>query len=60
MPMRPVAAALGIPPAGDRLYRQVYAGSGTSVDEVARSLLRSREERLDELAPMIRGGVVRV
>lgn len=58
--MRPVAAALGIPPAVDRLYRQVYAGSGTSVDEVARSLLRSREELLDELAPMIRGGVVRV
>lgn len=58
--MRPVAAALGIPPALDRLYRQVFAGSGTSVDDVAESLLRSRDELLDELAPMIGAGVVRI
>ena len=58
--MRPVAAALGIPPAVDRLYRQVYAASGTPVDEVARSLMRSREELLAELAPMLEGGVVRL
>ena len=58
--MRPVAAALGIPPAVDRLYRQVYAGSGTPVDDVARSLMRTREELLDELAVMIAGGIARV
>ena len=58
--MRPVAAALGIPPAVDRLYRQVYAGSGTPVDDVARSLMRTREQLLDELAVMIAGGIARV
>ena len=58
--MRPVAAALGIPPAVDRLYRQVYAGSGTLVDQVAESLMRSREELLAELEPMMGAGVVRV
>ncbi len=58
--MRPVAAALGIPPAVDRLYRQVYAGSGTPIDDVARSLLRTREQLLEELGTMISSGVVRV
>ncbi len=60
MPMRPVAAALGIPPAVDRLYRQVYAGSGMPVDDVARSLMRTREELLAELGTMISAGVVRI
>ncbi|WP_426245731.1 DNA-binding response regulator [Nocardioides sp. LHG3406-4] len=60
MPMRPVAAALGLPPEVDRLYRQVYAGSGTRVDEVAQSLLRTREQLLAELGPMISSGVVRL
>ncbi|MBA3780453.1 MAG: helix-turn-helix domain-containing protein [Nocardioides sp.] len=60
MPMRPVAAALGIPPAVDRLYRQVYAARGTPVDDVARSLMRTREELLAELAAMISSGVVRI
>ncbi len=58
--MRPVAAALGIPPAVDRLYRQVYASSGTPIDEVAQGLLRTREELLAELEPMIDSGVVRI
>ena len=58
--MRPIAAALGIPPAVDRLYRQVYSGRGSRVDEVAASLLRTRAQLLDELSPMVAAGVVRV
>lgn len=58
--MRPVAQALGIPPAVDRLYRQVHAASGTPVDDVAQSLFRTREELLEELGPMIASGVVRI
>jgi hypothetical protein len=55
-----IAAALGLTAAQERLYRQVLAASGTPVGELSAGLLRTPEQLLDELAPLVAAGVVSV
>ncbi|QBR93233.1 helix-turn-helix transcriptional regulator [Nocardioides euryhalodurans] len=56
--MTAFAAALGLTSAQERLYRQVLASSGTPVEELATGLLRTPEQLLEELAPLVVLGVV--
>ena len=55
-----LAAALGLSHAQERLYRQVLAATGTPVDQLAEGLLRTRDQLLAELEPLVRVGVVTV
>lgn len=60
MPTRSLASALGVPPALERLYRQLQAADGGSVEEAAAGLMRTPAQLLAELEPLLRRGVVRV
>lgn len=55
-----VLTALGFPPAVDRLYQQVRTHSGRELDRVAAATLRTPGELLEDLAPLVRAGIVRV
>jgi DNA-binding CsgD family transcriptional regulator len=55
-----VLAALGFSPAVDRLYRQLRSQSGRDLARVAASVLRTPDELLDELGPLLEAGIVRV
>ena len=48
-----VMTALGFPPAVDRLYERVLKQSGRELVSVAQALLRTPEELLDDLAPLL-------
>ena len=52
--------ALGFPPAVDRLYERVLKQSGRELVSIAQALLRSPEELLSDLAPLIEHDVVRL
>ncbi len=52
--------ALGFPPAVDRLYERVRKQSGREVVSVAQALLRTPEELVADLAPLMDAEVVRV
>lgn len=54
------AAALGLTSAQAQLYRQVLPESGTSLAALAAGLLRTPEQLLAELSPLVDEGVVRV
>ena len=53
-------SALGFPPAVDRLYERVLKQSGRELVSVAQALLRTPEELLDDLAPLVESEVVRI
>jgi hypothetical protein len=53
-----IAAALGLTAAQERLYRQVLAASGTPLARLAEGLLRTPDQLLDELDPLLEAGVV--
>jgi hypothetical protein len=55
-----LAAALGLTNAQERLYRQVLAATGTPVLQLAEGLLRTSDQLLDELGPLVQVGVVTV
>jgi len=55
-----VMTALGFPPAVDRLYERVLKQSGRELVSVAQALLRSPEELLADLAPLLEHEVVRL
>ena len=55
-----IAAALGLTSAQERLYRQVLAATGTPVLQLAEGLLRTSEQLLEELGPLVQTGVVSV
>ena len=52
--------ALGFPPGVDRIYERVLKQSGRELVSVAQALLRSPEELLDDLAPLVESEVVRI
>jgi len=52
--------ALGFPPAVDRLYERVLKQSGRELVSVAQALLRSPQELLDDLAPLLESEVVHI
>lgn len=58
--MRHLATALGLSTAQEQLYRQVLPATGQQLAEVSASLLRTPDQLLQELAPLVREGVVRV
>ncbi|WP_205472001.1 helix-turn-helix transcriptional regulator [Nocardioides sp. SYSU D00038] len=62
MPRAPssLMTALGFSRATDRVYHRVLAQSGRELVSVAEALLRSPEELLRELAPLIDVGIVHV
>ncbi len=55
-----VLTALGFPPALDRIYQRLRPQSGRDLGRVAASMLRSPAELLDELAPLVDAGIVRL
>ena len=55
-----LAAALGLTNAQERLYRQVLAATGTPVGQLAEGLLRTSDQLLEELGPLVQVGVVSV
>jgi len=55
-----IAAALGLTSAQERLYRQVLAATGTPVVQLAEGLLRTSDQLLEELGPLVQTGVVTV
>jgi DNA-binding CsgD family transcriptional regulator len=55
-----VLTALGFPPSLDRTYQRLRPQSGRDLARVAASMLRSPEELLDELAPLVGAGIVRL
>src|SRR4051794_30036167 len=55
-----VLTALGFTPAVDRTYQQLRTHSGRELTRVAASMLRSPDELLEELDPLLRAGIVRV
>jgi len=55
-----IAAALGLTSAQERLYRQVLAASGTPLPQLAAGLLRTTEQLLEELGPLVQTGVASV
>ena len=59
-PVTALAAALGLTPAQERLYRQVLAATGTPVGQLAEGLLRTADQLLEELGPLVQSGVVSV
>jgi hypothetical protein len=58
--VRHLATALGLTTAQEQLYRQVLPATGQALAEVSASLLRTSDELLRDLAPLVREGVVRV
>ena len=58
--MRHLATALGLSGAQEELYRQVLPASGTHVADISAGLLRTSEQLMAELAPLVREGVVRL
>lgn len=58
--MTAIAAALGLSTTQERLYRQALAGTGTPVRQLAQGLLRTTDQLLDELGPLVELGVVTV
>ncbi len=58
--MSSLALALGLTTAQEQLYRQVLPGSGSPLAELSTGLLRTPDQLLLELAPLVREGVVRV
>ena len=55
-----IAAGLGLTSAQERLYRQVLAASGTPLPQLAQGLLRTGDQLLQELGPLVDSGVVTV
>ena len=55
-----IAAALGLTSAQERLYRQVLAATGTPLPQLAEGLLRTSDQLLEELGPLVQTGVVTV
>jgi DNA-binding CsgD family transcriptional regulator len=55
-----VLTALGFTAELDQIYQRLRAQTGRDLTRVAASMLRTPEELLDELAPLIDAGVVRV
>ena len=55
-----VLTALGFSVSVDRTYRRLRSQSGRDVERVAASMLRTRAELLDDLAPLLQAGIVRV
>ncbi|WP_432477728.1 LuxR C-terminal-related transcriptional regulator [Nocardioides sp. GXQ0305] len=58
--MTALAAALGLSNAQERLYRQVLAATGTPLVQLAEGLLRTSDQLLEELGPLVQIGVVTV
>ncbi len=52
--------ALGFSPDDDALYQRLRPQSGRALGRVAASMLRTPEELVDELAPLLEAGVVRI
>jgi DNA-binding CsgD family transcriptional regulator len=55
-----VLTALGFAPQVDAVYHRVRSQSGRDLARVAAAMLRSPDELLDELAPLVAAGIVRV
>lgn len=55
-----VLTALGFSPQVDRIYQRLRSQSGREVGRVAASMLRTREELLADLDPLVAVGIVRV
>ncbi len=55
-----VIAALGLPTLMEPVYRRIQPGSGQTVDEVAASLLLTREQLLAQLAPLLALDIVTI
>jgi len=55
-----IAAALGLSSAQERLYRQVLAATGTPLPQLAEGLLRTGDQLLEELGPLVGVGAVTV
>jgi hypothetical protein len=58
--VRHLATALGLSGAQEELYRQVLPASGAHVADISAGLLRTSDQLLAELAPLVREGVVRL
>lgn len=58
--MRHLSTALGLNGAQEELYRQVLPGSGSHVADISAGLLRTPDQLMAELAPLVREGVVRL
>jgi hypothetical protein len=58
--VRHLATALGLSGAQEELYRQVLPASGAHVADISAGLLRTPDQLLAELAPLVREGVVRL
>jgi DNA-binding CsgD family transcriptional regulator len=55
-----VLTALGFTPAVDRTYRRLGTMSGRELSRIAAVLVRTPEELLDEIEPLVRAGIARV
>jgi hypothetical protein len=55
-----VLSALGFPAGLDSTYQRLRPQSGRDLGRVAASMLRTPEELLDELAPLLEAGIVRL
>src|SRR5688572_29646327 len=55
-----VIAALGLPTQMEPVYRRIHPGSGQTVEEVAASLLLTRDQLLTQLAPLLALGIVTI
>lgn len=58
--MRHLGTALGLSPAQEQLYQQVLPASGQRLAEVSAGLLRTPDQLLKDLGPLVREGIVRV
>ncbi|MFD1946557.1 helix-turn-helix transcriptional regulator [Nocardioides aestuarii] len=58
--MRHLGTALGLSAAQEQLYQQVLPASGQRLAEVSSGLLRTPDQLLTELGPLVREGIVRV
>ena len=58
--MRHLGTALGLSAAQEQLYQQVLPASGQRLAEVSAGLLRTPDQLVTELGPLVREGVVRV
>lgn len=54
-----VLTALGFTPQVDRIYQRLRSQSGRDVERLAASMLRTPDELLADLAPLLRVGIVR-
>lgn len=55
-----VLTALGFPPAVDRTYQQLRTHSGRELPLVAAAMLRTPDELVEDLAPLLAAGIVRI